>query len=45
LSNSGYQAVITPKKVADDLLLYRVEIDGLKNFEEANRIWDAGFRN
>jgi type II secretory pathway predicted ATPase ExeA len=44
LSNSGYQAVITPKKVSDDLLLHRVEVDGLKNFEEANRIWDAGLR-
>ena len=44
LSNSGYQAVITPKKVSDDLLLHRVEVDGLKNFEEANRVWDAGLR-
>jgi hypothetical protein len=45
LGNTGHQVVITPKRVSDDLLLHRVEIDGLKNFEEANQIWDAGLRN
>jgi hypothetical protein len=45
LSNKGYQVSITPRKVADDLLLHRVEIDGLQNLEEANKIWHAGLRN
>jgi len=45
LGNAGHQVVITPKRVSDDLLLHRVEIDGLKNFEEANQIWDTGLKN
>jgi len=45
LGNAGYQVVITPKRISDDLLLHRVEIDGLKNFEEANQIWDTGLKN
>jgi hypothetical protein len=45
LSNKGYQVSITPRKVADDLLLHRVEIDGLQNLEEANEIWHAGLRS
>ena len=39
---AGY--TITSRRVADDLLLHRVEIDGLKNSEEANHIWLAGLR-
>ena len=39
LSNKGYQVTITPRRVSEDLLLHRVEIDGLKNLEEANQIW------
>jgi sporulation related protein len=45
LRNKGYQVTITPRKVSDDLLLHRVEIDGLKNFEEANQLWVTGLRN
>jgi general secretion pathway protein A len=45
LSNKGYQVTITPRKVSDDLLLHRVEIDGLKNLEEANQIWQTALRN
>ena len=45
LSNNGYQVSIIPRRVADDLLLHRVEIDGLKNLEEANQIWHAGLKN
>jgi hypothetical protein len=45
LSNKGYRVAITPKRVSDDLLLHRVEIDGLKNLEEADRIWQTGLRN
>jgi general secretion pathway protein A len=45
LGNDGYQVTITPKRVSDNLLLHRVEIDGLKNPEEANQIWQTGLRN
>ena len=45
LRNKGYQVTITPRRVSDDLLLHRVEIDGLKNLEEANQIWQTGLRN
>jgi hypothetical protein len=41
LRNEGYQATITPRKVTDNLLLYRVEIGGLKGFEEAHHTWLA----
>jgi general secretion pathway protein A len=45
LGNKGYQVMITSKKVSDNLLLHRVEIDGLKNLQEANQIWETGLRN
>jgi hypothetical protein len=45
LSNNGYQVSIIPRRVADDLLLHRVEIDGLQNLEEANKVWQAGLMN
>ncbi len=45
LSNKGYQVTITPRRVADDLLLHRVEINALKNPEEADQIWKTGGRN
>jgi hypothetical protein len=45
LSNKGYQVTIAPRRVSDNLLLYRVEIDGLKNLEEANQAWESGLRN
>ena len=45
LSNKGYQVTITPRRVSDNLLLYRVEIDGLKNLEEANQAWESGLSN
>ena len=45
LRNKGYQVSITPRKVSEDLLLHRIEIDGLQNPEEANHIWLAGLRN
>jgi general secretion pathway protein A len=41
LRNDGYQVTITPRKVTDNLLLYRVEIGGLKGFEEAHDTWLA----
>jgi hypothetical protein len=31
--------------MSNSLLVYRVEIDGLKNLEEANQIWETGVRD
>jgi hypothetical protein len=45
LRTKGYQVTITSRRVADDLVLHRVEIDGLKNSEEANHIWLAALRD
>jgi hypothetical protein len=45
LRNKGYQVTITPRQVSDDLLLHRVQIDGLKNLEEVNQTWRTGLRN
>jgi general secretion pathway protein A len=45
LRNKGYRVTITRRRVSDDLLLHRVKIDGLKNLEEANQIWQTGLRN
>jgi general secretion pathway protein A len=45
LRDDGYRVTVTPKQVSDDLLLHRVEIDGLRNFEEANQTWLAGLKN
>ena len=41
LRNEGYQVTLTPRKITDNLLLYRVEIGGLKGFEEAHHTWLA----
>ena len=45
LSNQGYQVTITPRRVSDNLLLYRLEIGDLKNLEEANQTWQTGLKN
>ena len=45
LRNKGYRVTITSRRVAEDLVLHRVEIDGLKNSEEADHIWLAGLRD
>jgi general secretion pathway protein A len=45
LRSEGYQVTITPRRVSDNLLVHRVEIGGLKNFEEASQIWETGLRN
>jgi general secretion pathway protein A len=45
LRNKGYQVRITTREVSDNLELYRVEIDGLKNLDEANQIWQTGLNN
>jgi type II secretory pathway predicted ATPase ExeA len=45
LSSKGYQVTITPRKISNSLSVHRVEIDGLKNLEEANRLWETGVRD
>jgi general secretion pathway protein A len=35
IGKEGYQVIITRKRVSNDLLLHRLEIDGLKTLEEA----------
>ena len=36
----GYATVITPRRVSDNIILYRVEIEGLKSDEAVLRAWD-----
>jgi hypothetical protein len=36
---------MTTRQVSDDLELYRVEINGLKNLDEANEVWQTGLNN
>src|SRR5262249_21392606 len=45
LREKGFSVRITPRKIADDVWLHRVEIDGLKIFEEANQAWLTALRN
>ena len=45
LSSKGYHVTITPRKISNNLSVHRVEIDGLKNLEEANRMWETGVRD
>jgi general secretion pathway protein A len=45
LRNKGYKVTIIPRRISDHLLLYRVEIHGLKTFEEANRTWSTALKN
>jgi general secretion pathway protein A len=45
LSKNGYRATITTRRVSDDLLLHRVEIDGLKDLEQGDQVWQTGLRN
>jgi general secretion pathway protein A len=42
--NEGYQVTITPNRVSDDLLLHRVEIEGLKSREEVDQTWEIGIK-
>jgi general secretion pathway protein A len=42
LNHKGYEVSVTPRRVSDSLLLHRVEIDGLKNLEEAKSLWQTG---
>ena len=45
LADNRYHVAITPNRVANDLVLQRVEIDGLRNLDEALRAWNTGVRN
>jgi type II secretory pathway predicted ATPase ExeA len=45
LNDVGYQVVITPRPVSDNLLLHRVEIDGFKSLAEADHVWRTELTN
>jgi hypothetical protein len=45
VSSKGYPVTITTRRVSDDLSLHRVEIDGLRNLEEANQTWQTALSN
>jgi general secretion pathway protein A len=45
LSSKGYHVLITLRKISNTLSVYRVEIAGLQNLEEANRMWETGVRD
>jgi general secretion pathway protein A len=41
----GYDVVVTPRHLSDDLTLYRVEIDGLENIDAVNQAWQVAAAN
>jgi hypothetical protein len=41
----GYDVVITPRRLSDDLSFHRVEIAGLKTLEAANHAWETTLAN
>jgi hypothetical protein len=45
IARDGFRVVITAKRVSNNLLLHRIEIDGLQNLEEANQTIQIGFKN
>lgn len=45
ITEAGYRVAIKPRRVSDDILLYRLEIDGLKNIEEATQTLENGLKN
>jgi general secretion pathway protein A len=45
IEKRGYRVVVVPRRVANDLVLHRLEIEGLKNLQEATRILETGLRN
>jgi len=44
IAREGYQVIITGRKVSNDLLLHRLEIDGLKNLEEVTESLKTGLQ-
>lgn len=45
IARDGFRVVITAKRVSNNLLLHRIEIDGLQNLEDANQTIQIGFKN
>jgi general secretion pathway protein A len=45
IEKRGYRVIVIPRRVANDLVLHRLEIEGLKNLQEATRILETGLRN
>jgi type II secretory pathway predicted ATPase ExeA len=43
--SKGYQVMVTPRRVSDNILLHRVEIEGLKNLEAVNQAWNTALAN
>ena len=41
----GYDVVVTARRVSDDLMLYRVEINGLENVDAVNQAWEIASTN
>jgi general secretion pathway protein A len=44
IGKEGYQVIITRKRVSNDLLLHRLEIDDLKNLEEVTQSLKTGLK-
>jgi general secretion pathway protein A len=42
IAKGGFELAITPRRVSNDLLLHRLEIEGLKNLQEANQTLENG---
>jgi general secretion pathway protein A len=45
VGRAGYRVAIIARRVSNDILLYRLEIDGLTNLEDAQRAFEAGSTN
>ncbi len=43
--DQGYQVLITPKAISNNLILYRVEVDGLKDLRDAAKALELGVKN
>jgi general secretion pathway protein A len=42
---TGYDVVVTARRVSNDLMLYRVEINGLKTVDAVNHAWEIASAN
>jgi general secretion pathway protein A len=41
----GYDVVVTPRRLSDDLVLYRVELNGLESPDAVNQAWKMALTN
>jgi general secretion pathway protein A len=41
----GYEVVVTPRRVSDNLMLHRVEINKLENVDAVNTAWEIALAN